>query len=393
MPELSEFRITHVRVAGFRSLHDVRVRLGDLTVLVGPNGAGKSTFLDALAFVQEALLSSPGAAFASRGGVDQVQARTAPEPAVIALACEVELREPGLFRGVYEVKVRPRPRLHTFTVEEEAATVASPAPGPPHRFVVRRGRWVELPDRVEPVLAWNRLALPLLSGMAHFAPLYRAMTALCFYATDPHVVATPNAPAEVGRLAPDGSNAANVLQKLQTTHPALYQTVVQWMGLIVPGITDVRARRRQGHVTIAFDEAGSAAAPVTLEARVMSEGTLRALAVLLALYQAEPPTLIGLEEPEQAIYPGTAAVLADILGEASLSSQVLVTTQSADLLDHLDPACLRVVRRAQGQTQIASVDATQQDLAREGLFSLGELHRLAGLHASVPVSPADAPHG
>ncbi len=50
--------ITRVRVKNFRSLADVDVTLGPLTVLVGRNGAGKSAFIDALRFVRDALRSN-----------------------------------------------------------------------------------------------------------------------------------------------------------------------------------------------------------------------------------------------------------------------------------------------------------------------------------------------
>src|SRR5581483_10049146 len=49
--------ITRVRVKNFRSIADVDVSLGPLTVLVGRNGAGKSAFVDVLRFVRDALFS------------------------------------------------------------------------------------------------------------------------------------------------------------------------------------------------------------------------------------------------------------------------------------------------------------------------------------------------
>lgn len=51
-------RITELRVRNLRSLADVRLRLGGLTVLIGDNGTGKSSLLEALAILSLALESS-----------------------------------------------------------------------------------------------------------------------------------------------------------------------------------------------------------------------------------------------------------------------------------------------------------------------------------------------
>ncbi|MEZ4580739.1 MAG: AAA family ATPase [Caldilineaceae bacterium] len=74
----------------------------------------------------------------------------------------------------------------------------------------------------------------------------------------------------------------------------------------------------------------------------MSDGTLRALGVLLAIFQSnvrqrgQKPLLIGLEEPEMALHPAAAGVLLAALREASRSIQILVTSHSPDLLDNPD---------------------------------------------------------
>ncbi len=50
------FHITRVWARNFRSIADVSVELGPLTVLVGPNASGKSTVLDIIRFIKDSLL-------------------------------------------------------------------------------------------------------------------------------------------------------------------------------------------------------------------------------------------------------------------------------------------------------------------------------------------------
>jgi predicted ATPase len=125
----------------------------------------------------------------------------------------------------------------------------------------------------------------------------------------------------------------------------------------------------------------------------MSFGMLRWLAVLVALYQGElnvdtPVSLIGLEGPETAVHPGHTTAVLEALGEASLRTQVLATTQSASMLDYedLDVAILRGVSRVKGRTIIGPVDAASRDILEEQLYTAGELLRMRHL---LPDEPSD----
>lgn len=69
--------VNRVILRNYRSIEACDVRLGPLTILVGPNGSGKSNFLDALAFLAEALRTSPPVAFEARGGSANVFRRAA----------------------------------------------------------------------------------------------------------------------------------------------------------------------------------------------------------------------------------------------------------------------------------------------------------------------------
>ena len=113
----------------------------------------------------------------------------------------------------------------------------------------------------------------------------------------------------------------------------------------------------------------------------MSDGTLRALGVLTALFQRNvdyAPSLIGIEEPETALHPAAAAALREALKRASGQSQIVVTSHSPDLLDDFEIAedAILAVGSMAGQTYIAPLDAPSRDTMREHLFSAGELLRL-----------------
>jgi predicted ATPase len=60
-------------VKNYRSLKDVRVEFGKITVLVGLNGSGKSTLLDVLHFVSDALLLGLDSAIFKRQGISMLR--------------------------------------------------------------------------------------------------------------------------------------------------------------------------------------------------------------------------------------------------------------------------------------------------------------------------------
>jgi predicted ATPase len=112
----------------------------------------------------------------------------------------------------------------------------------------------------------------------------------------------------------------------------------------------------------------------------MSDGTLRALGVLVALYQGsngsgKPVPLVGIEEPEVALHPKALAVLLDALREASVSRQIIVTSHSPDLLDDkdLDPQSLFAVVSVRGATIIGHLDDAGRTALREHLYTAGDL--------------------
>ena len=69
--------------------------------------------------------------------------------------------------------------------------------------------------------------------------------------------------------------------------------------------------------------------------------------------------------------------LVDALDEATLRTQVLLTTHSADMLDNptINPENVRVVQMIDGRTVIAPVDAASVDIVRRDLNTLGGLER------------------
>lgn len=192
-------------------------------------------------------------------------------------------------------------------------------------------------------------------------------------------------------LLRDGRNLASVLNLIGTQNPAAKAKVVELLSKVVPGVVDVTARHVGKRETIEFrQKVGENESPWRFMAENMSDGTLRALGVLTALFQSSNGTskkvpLVGIEEPEVALHPGAAGVLRDGLKTASRHTQVLVTSHSPDLLDDKsisDENILAVTNR-NGETLIGPVDAAGRSAIQDKLFTAGELLRLNQLTSDL----------
>ena len=137
-------------------------------------------------------------------------------------------------------------------------------------------------------------------------------------------------------------------------------------------------------------EACGAQQPRRVPASSMSDGTLRALGVLVALFQGDGgngagPTLVGIEEPEIALHPAAAGVLIDSLTEASQSAQVIVSSHSADLLDNdaISDTSIIATFSEQAETKIGPLDYAGRSSLHEHLFTAGELLRIDQLRPEL----------
>ncbi len=243
-----------------------------------------------------------------------------------------------------------------------------------------------------PVAASDRLYLVNVSGLGEFRPVYDALTHMAFYNLNPDRIRDLQNPDAGEILRRDGGNLASVLGRLERDNPALKTRIEEYLSKVVPGIRGARAVSVGPKETIVFrQEIAGSSQPWQFYASSMSDGTLRALGILVALLQpgngqADRVPLIAIEEPEIALHPAAAGVLRASLRDACRRAQVLVTSHSPDLLDDpeiSDEEILAVIAE-QGETRIARLDPAGRSAIRDRLYTPGELLRLDHLRPEQP---------
>lgn len=377
--------IHRVRLENYKSIAACDVALGPLTFLVGPNGAGKSNFLDALRLVAEALRTSLDHALRERGGLAQVLRYSDEPPAHFAI--RLDFRLPDGRQGHYAFKVGAAQGGYEVQAEECA---------------VDGGGWYRVQAGVPtgsfqplPVAAPDRLYLVTVSGLREFRVAYELLSRMGFYSFNPERIRDLQVPDMGDMLARDGHNVASVLGQLEARAPEVKQRLEEYLSKVVPGLQAVRTERLGPKETLEFTQEANGSPARHFLAASMSDGTLRALGVLVALFQpmADLPRrvpLVGIEEPELALHPSAAAVLLEGLEEASQQRQVLVTSHSPDLLDQesLTEREVLAVVAEHGETRIGRLDEAGRSVLREHLYTVGELLRVNQL---IPVEVSSGP--
>ena len=385
--------ITKVVLKNYKSIAACDVRLGPLTFLVGRNGSGKSNFLDALRFVADALNTSLDHAVRARGGINDVckrSDRSITESDDFSIRFEFAL--PDGSTGYYAFQIRKR--LMGYMVQTEECKLHNDnLIAPDIYFRVDNGKVTDTSVKVAPAAARDRLYLVNASGLPEFRPIYDAFSRMGFYNLNPDKIRDLQTPDLGDMLIQDGSNLTSVFGQLS---PMVRENIEEYLAVLVPGVQSVRVRKFGPNETLEFRQyvVGNEH-PWQFLANNMSDGTLRALGILVALFQGDQNTqkrvpLVGIEEPEIALHPGAVAVLFDGLQDAAHRAQVIVTTHSPDLLDdkHLDVESILAVEAHDGDTVIARVDEASRSVVRDRLFTAGELLRSNQLQPDPAAFPA-----
>jgi len=371
-------KLSWIQIRNYRNIAAAVVNLQPLTVLVGPNGAGKSNFVDALSFVADSLNHSISLAFANRGGITAVRRKSGGHPTHIGLRFHLDLADGGWADYAFDIAARPR---EAFSVARERCVV-QPFMQSRHEFEVQNGQFRREVPGIRPRIEPDRLALTVLSATEEFRPVFDFLADIRRYNLRPErlrELQDPD-PGEGAVLLQDGSNAAAVLRRIREDSPRnghVYERICRLLGQVVPGTTSVQPKSLGRKETLEFRQDVGLQYEWHFDALNMSDGTLRALGILLAVYQSRPASLIAIEEPESTIHPAATEILMDILIDGTERSQILLTTHSPDVLDNkkLSDDQIVAVESVQGVAQITPLMETTREVIRQRLYTPGELLR------------------
>lgn len=348
--------LTTLAVANYRSLRDVVLPLGPLTVITGPNGSGKSSLYRALRLLADCAEGRVIGSLAREGGLDATlwagpehvshEVGRAAGPARGAMRKEpINLKlgfagEP--FGYAIDLGV-PTSSMSLFDRDpaiKREVLWAGPTLRPSATLLDRRNAVVEA--HVDG--AWQVVRADLSPSDSLFtasdprtAPealvLRQQLQSWRFYDQLRTDADAPIRRSGVGTrtwaLAADGADLAAAWQTIVESGDgaALADTIAD----AFPG-AEVHVDVADGRFVLTMSQPGLLR---RLHVAELSDGTLRYLAWAAALLSPRPPSLLVLNEPETSLHPAVIPALARLIVRAAAATQVIVVSHAEPLVREL----------------------------------------------------------
>jgi predicted ATPase len=356
-------QLTKIRVEGFRSLKSVALELGPINVLIGPNGAGKSNLLWAIEMVRLIAFESLQLFVSERGGATYLMHYGPKVTPTIEI--QLEFTTDG-GENAYEARLGYGADESLIFLVERAGHRSGPT---------QEWRWHDLgaghresnlkegsnTNTTAKTVRWLLRRI----NFYHFHDTSR---------TSP-LRTKDYADASGAYLRSDGSNLATFLDSIRTStddaDKAAWRRIEGTVRRIAPFITAIAPTTDRGKVRLEWvDDRGATFGPAHL-----SDGTLRALALIAALAQPHDrlPLLSSIDEPELGLHPAALDILCSMISVVATHRQVIVATQAPAVLDQFGPEAIVVAERSHGETVLRRLDENELAGWLEE-YSLSELY-------------------
>jgi predicted ATPase len=371
-------------VNDFKSLSEVGVKFPHMTVLFGPNAAGKSNLLEAIQALSqvgtsrtlsealsEPIRGYPVEAFSFPPG--GLAALLSSEAAQFSLEADLDV---GQEHYRYKVAVEIQPSSGSLAVQDEyLATLNAKGElkGSPaievvnDKLCLRRKSHPGRP-RYESLGANYATLSDLRLGGAEYRAIDQCRNDLSGWRTyylDPRVaMRSARPPADVRDIGVLGEDIAPFLYRLRAEKSKHFEAVKRTLRSLIPSVEDlaVDLDKRRGTLDIQVWQGGT-----EFSSRIISEGTLRALALCAIAVNPWSGSLLAFEEPENGVHPRRLELIAQLLSSLAIEQgrQIIVTTHSPLFCDavlqqgrsRLDDIALFNVRRVGNATQAQPFDA------------------------------------
>jgi predicted ATPase len=422
-------RLLEVSIQNFKSLKSVTLKPGPLSVFIGPNGAGKSNLCEALAFTNDMYRWGLEHAVARYGGYENICFRhtrrsTAPIAFSLAINSSGERFWPAYRRDghtrrldslVTERRIAFRAASQNvrapFSITEESLSHIAHFSSSPETEVIfsalRRGEKIARlhvsrqfedvdgqnvnpnDDEFRKMLSERLNPTESFEGSFPFSILDRpwrgaGRPTLGLYQVQPLSGRLPGVPIPNPELDRDGSNLPGVIDMIKSREPQAFQAVLGTLRIIMPTLRDIDVvSTPQRTLGLVFHEEGFRQ-PWPVEH--ISDGTLRALGLLTALFSSHADMVI-IEEPENSLHPWAIGQFIDACREASKSKQIMLTTHSPVVVDQLKPDEIWVVSKPGAETKVErliDLDSVAQTGWEDGHFTLSEFLDSGIVPGTVP---------
>lgn len=323
--------INKIQIENFKSIQKMDLELRPINVLIGANGVGKSNFIGFFKLLKNIYDENLQRYVAEEGGADNL------------LYCGLNVSE--ILRGFLEFDEMMQ---YTFILE---STIEGSL-----YFKFERTRYQDDFSH----LGWKRFQdyhkESLLKTQSEKNYLYTQKYLESFKVFHFHDTSKTAKIKQKGNtndnrfLREQGENLAAYLYYLQERHPKVLKKIEMTVRSVAPffgGFNLSPDRINEDFIRLEWNEKGI---DKYFNASHLSDGTLRFMALATLLLQPEPPKVIIIDEPELGLHPFAINKLASLIKKAAVHTQIIISTQSVNLVDNFSPEDIITVDRKDGQS-------------------------------------------
>lgn len=315
-----------IKIAGYKSIKSADVEIGNMNVLIGQNGAGKTNFIQVFAFLKNVIAQQLHDTVMSAGGANNIVFGG------VKMTNQI-LLEINMLPNYYGLKLRVTGNGGLYITNETI------------------GYNLEDDIRLDP--KWELNLPPMIESFlksvntSYGKNTYEALTKWNIYhfhdTSATARVKQSSKTYDVERLHDDAGNLAAFLYMLRNRHPEHYDRIIKEIQLVLPQFDDfylVPFGAESDNVQLFWKAKGH---DQILSPSALSDGSLRFICLTVLLLQPNLPKLILIDEPELGLHPIAIMYLGAMLRRAAKEVQVIVSTQSVNLVNEFEAEDIIVV--------------------------------------------------
>jgi predicted ATPase len=355
-------KLSKLTIKGYKSIQSLEnFELTNLNILLGANGAGKSNFISVFKLLANMYAQNLQLYVQKNGGADALLHYGRKKTEKISIEFWFG------FNG-YRFSLVPTIDNRLIFEKEELFF------GGDYKFGINGN---DIPQQWKNIGSGRSEALikdlKHIYTTEHIKPAIESWRIYHFHDTsDTALVKQINSASDNLRLKTDAANLAAFLLRLKQKHPTSYKQIVKTIQLVAPFFVDFVNRDDDGYIQLEWFEKGNLDTP--FKAHVLSDGTLRFICLatlLLQPFELMNDTIL-IDEPELGLHPYALNILASLIKRVAEQKQLIISTQSAELIECFSANDIIVVDRVNDASTFKRLDEEKlKDWLED--YTLGEL--------------------
>lgn len=352
---LEKDQLSRIIISGFKSIKGCDITFGKINVLIGSNGAGKSNFISAFSLLQD-ILSHNLQVSVARSGMNSLLYKGRKITDEIAF-------EVFFGRNSYGFSLIPTDDNRLIFRKE---------------FFGYHGYWENESNvsRGHTESEWQRGANNQIDR--YVVPILAKQNWRVYHFHDTSRNARVKQEHNISNnkvFMNDAGNLAAFLYRLKQNFERNYQEIVRTVQLIAPYFSDFVLEPQEGNeeqIVLKWQQKGC---EDIFNASQLSDGTLRFICLatlLLQPHELQPATII-VDEPELGLHPYAITIFAEMVRQLSDEKQIIISTQSVEMLNEFDAEDVIVVDRGEDGSQFKRLDEQELEIWINEDYALGDL--------------------